>query len=225
MKNRIKILLHKLGIYEISRKIISKIYYPYKNYRIRSKTEIILKKLNDVFEKNTKDYWLDYGTLLGYVRERKIIKGDLDLDFGVIADKSLSTYLEKEEIYLIQQLEVEGVLTAEQYRYKDIGFDIFYYRLEDNKLKTNVWLALDYSIPQKVVYEQGKGELGENIFSIFQTKQITFYKVPFKIPENSDLYLKEHYGDDYMIPNPNFSHRDEKNRIKVDKKFKVLFYD
>ena len=226
MKDKVKILLFKLGIYNATRSVIKKIYYPYKNYRIRSKASIILKKIHKVFEKNTEDYWLDYGTLLGYVREKKIIKGDLDLDFGVVCKESLAKHLEKEEIYLINKLEVEGTLAAEQYRYQDIGFDIFYYRKKnDNQIETNVWLALDYSIPQKIAYEQGKGELGEILFSKIKTQEVEFYNIPFRIPTNSELYLNEHYGSEYMIPNPDFSHSDELNRKKINKTFKIEFYE
>lgn len=226
MKEKVKILLFKLGIYNTARSIIKKIYYPYKNYRIRSKASIILKKMYKVFEEHTEDYWLDYGTLLGYVREGKIIKGDLDLDFGVFCDKSLADYLKDEDIYLKEQTIVEGIIAAEQYYYEDIGFDVFYYReSKNNTMVTNVWLALDYSIPQKQIYEQQKGELGETIFTKIETKKIKFYNVDFKVPLNSDKYLKEHFGNDYMTPNPNFSHEDEINRKKIDKEFKVIFYE
>ena len=228
MKNKIKLLLHRLGIYELIRQAFIKVYYPYKNYKIRREASEILTRVGNVFENNTKDYWLDYGTLLGYVRERKIIKGDLDLDFGVIMEdksKSLQKYLEEYQIYLTQRMKVEGMIVAEQYRYKDIGFDIFYYRKENDKIITNVWLTTDHSVPQKISYEQGGGVLGETTFSAFDTMKIQFYGVWFRIPEDADLYLKEHYGDDYMIPNPNFSFDDEKNRVEVNKNFEVIFYE
>ncbi len=225
MKNTVKNLLHTLGIYETTRKVITKIYYPYKNYRIRTKASKILEKMQRVFETRGEEYWLDYGTLLGFVREGRIIKGDLDLDFGVLSQVSFEDELKKEQIYLTQRVTVEGVVAAEQYRYEDIGFDVFYYRkIADDKIATNVWLALDCSIPQKVVYEQGGGELGETVFSSFTTKEIVFYGVPFRVPEDSDRYLQEHFGEDYMIPNPNFTHRDEKNRIAIKKEFEMVFY-
>jgi len=227
MKNRIKILLHKIGAYDTARNLLIKIYYPYKNYQIRKKANIILSKLRNVFEEETDKYWLDYGTLLGYVRERKIIKGDLDLDFGIMVEddkKSLEKLLRSEDIFLIQRTIVEGRITMEQYQYKDIGFDIFYYRSMGDKIVTNVWLTDDYSVPQKISYENGGGILGETTFTAIDTEKVEFYEVPFYIPRNAELYLTEHFGEDYMIPNPNFSHKDEKNRIQVNKEFKVVFY-
>jgi len=228
MINKIKLLLHRLGVYEWMREGFIKVYYPYKNYKIRREASEILTRVCNVFENNTKDYWLDYGTLLGYVRERRIIKGDLDLDFGVIMEdknKSLQEYLREYQIYPTQQMKVEGMIVTEQYRYKNIGFDIFYYRKENDKIITNVWLTTDHSVPQRISYEQGGGVLGETTFSAFDTTKIQFYGVSFRTPKDADLYLKEHYGDDYMIPNPNFSFDDEKNRVEVNKNFEVIFYE
>lgn len=228
MKNQIKNLLYRMGIYDNVRKAIVKFYYPYKNYKIRKNAQDILERVCRVFEDHTEDYWLDYGTLLGYAREGKIIKGDLDLDFGVIVSdktKSLKDFLGKEEIYITQMTTVEGQITAEQYRYKDIGFDVFYYREESGKYITNIWLADDYTIPQKESYIQNKGKLYETSFSSFKTKEIKFYNTLFRVPEKPDHYLSEHFGDDFMIPNPNFNHDDEKNKVPVKKEFEVIFYE
>jgi hypothetical protein len=225
IKNFIKKGLYSIGIYDVSRKAIVVFYYPYKSYKIRKNAKIILDKLNTVFSEHTQDYWLDYGTLLGYVREKKIIKGDLDLDFGVISQETLAHYLKEEDIHITQQTIVDEVITMEQYRYKDIGFDIFYYRDIDDKFITNIWLADDYTIPQKESYNKDRGILYETTFSSLETIDIEFYETPFKIPKNYDLYLSEHYGDDYMIPNSHFRLEDEKNKQKVSKTFEVKFYE
>ena len=227
-KNQIKNLLYRMGIYDNVRKGIIKLYYPYKNYKIRKNAQAILEKVRRVFEEQAEEYWLDYGTLLGYVREGKIIKGDLDLDFGVILSdktKSLKDYLKREEVYITQMTTVEGEITAEQYRYKDIGFDIFYYRKVEETYVTNIWLADSYVIPQRESYAQNKGKLYETTFSSFATKEIKFYNVPFKVPGDYNRYLGEHFGKDYMVPNPNFTHDDEMNKVPVKKDFEVIFYE
>jgi len=226
MKNSVKTLLYKLGIYDGARNVIKKIYYPYKYYRVKQSVKPILKILKEVFDKQCQDYWLDYGTLLGYVRNGQIIKNDIDLDFGIIVDGdfSLQEILKEHNIYLTQRTVVEGTITLEQYSYNDIGFDIFYYRKEGDNIVTNIWFPTEYTLPQKVLYEQGNGNLSETTFSLFETEEIEFYSMPFRVPVNRDLYLKEHFGDDYMIPNSNWSYKDEKNRVDIEKEFKVEFY-
>jgi phosphorylcholine metabolism protein LicD len=227
MKNTIKTLLYKLGVYDSARNVIKKIYYPYKYYRIKQSVKPILKILKEVFDKQCQDYWLDYGTLLGYVRNGHIIKNDIDLDFGIIVDGnfSLQEILKEHNIYLTQRTVVEGTITLEQYTYNDVGFDIFYYRKEGDNIVTNIWFPTEYTLPQRVLYERGNGSLSETTFSLFEMEEIEFYSMPFRVPVNRDLYLKEHFGDDYMITNLNWSYQDEKNRVDIEKEFKVEFYE
>ena len=42
-----------------------------------------LKFIIEQFEKNEINYWIDSGTLLGLVRDGKLIEGDNDIDVGV----------------------------------------------------------------------------------------------------------------------------------------------
>ncbi len=226
MKNKIKNILNKLGVYDVARKAIIKFYYPYKYYKIEKNVKDILLRINPIFEKNTIDWWLDYGTLLGCVREGKVLKNDKDLDFGVLSKNgSLQKLMEKSGFTLTSRTTVEGVITLEQYDIKGIGFDIFYYRKEKDKLVTNIWYPKDYSIPQRESYKKGLGNLNEITFTYGKTKKVKFYDIKCKIPENDKLYLSENFGDDFMIPNPNFSRDDEKNRAVVQKEFKVDFYE
>ncbi len=225
MKNKIKNILNKLGVYDVARKFIIKFYYPYKNRKITKNVKGVLLRIKPIFDKNTLDWWLDYGTLLGCIREGKIIQNDIDLDFGLIEKNgSVQDAMEKAGFRLLNRTTVNGVITVEQYDIKGIGFDVFYYRKEYDKLVTNIWLINDASMPQQVAYKKGFGTLSETTFTYTDTKAAEFYGVNCKIPTNYELYLKEHFGDDYMTPNPNWSHEDEMNRVEVQKEFKVDFY-
>ena len=42
-----------------------------------------MKTLKEIFDRHRIGYWLDEGTLLGAVREKKFIEWDHDIDFGV----------------------------------------------------------------------------------------------------------------------------------------------
>jgi len=42
-----------------------------------------LREVKDVFDKNDVNFWLDTGTLLGAVRDGKMIEWDHDMDLGL----------------------------------------------------------------------------------------------------------------------------------------------
>ncbi len=55
---------------------------------IQKKEELLLKNLKDtkeIFDKNDITYWLDWGTLLGAIRDKKIIEFDDDLDLSTFS--------------------------------------------------------------------------------------------------------------------------------------------
>ena len=225
MKNIVKNILYKLGIYDVSRNIIKHIYYPYKHYKMKKNLTYILSSLRTVLSENCEDYWLDHGTLLGQYRSNALIGHDIDLDFGVKAKNTanLKEFLYNYNMILTQQTYVDGNIVMEQYSYKGVGFDIFYYQQKEENIVTYIWLANDYTIPQKESYNKGLGKLWEITFSDISTKDIGFYDCDFRVPVDTAKYLSEHFGDDFMIPNPNWQHSDETNRANVEKSFEVRF--
>lgn len=72
----------------------------FKNIGARTKEEIFLENLKDIkeiFDKYNIQFWLDWGTLLGAVREGKIIEWDHDIDLGIMAKgfkKNISVFSE-----------------------------------------------------------------------------------------------------------------------------------
>lgn len=78
-----------------------------------------LKEIKEVFDKFNVSYWLDLGTLLGAVRDRKIIPWDDDVDIGVREESwdkilSLLSELRKRGFYV----EVEDWKLAESFVYR-----------------------------------------------------------------------------------------------------------
>lgn len=158
-------------------------------------------------------YWLTFGTLLGAIREKHFIKNDNDIDVGVMDDfnnelvhKSLIRNGFKRcrnfEIYTKNGIEEKGgELTYEK---QGVFIDIFIFHKDINR---NAYIYTHDARPPG-----------------FCTKDIHFYSVvrriylPFdglvsykflntevNIPINYTTYLSAHYGEDYMISNPNWS--------------------
>ena len=49
-------------------------------------SELLLECI-DFFNKNNIRYWVDWGTLLGLVRDKGLIPWDKDVDFGVLREE------------------------------------------------------------------------------------------------------------------------------------------
>lgn len=56
----------------------------------------VFQDVIDVFNKVKLYYWIDYGTLLGAIREDDFIKGDVDIDIGFYGDPTKATEKLKE---------------------------------------------------------------------------------------------------------------------------------
>jgi phosphorylcholine metabolism protein LicD len=79
----------------------------------------ILKEIKEVFDAAGISYWLDCGTLLGAVREQRIIPWDNDIDFGVREEDwtkilSILSEFKKRRFYI----EVEDFRLPNSYTYK-----------------------------------------------------------------------------------------------------------
>jgi len=52
-----------------------------------------LKEIKEIFDENNLPFYLDWGTLLGFVKYKKMLAGDDDLDLGI-----LEVYMNNESI-------------------------------------------------------------------------------------------------------------------------------
>ena len=62
---------------------IGRIIYYRENRNFRKHSKDTLLALDSVFRGLSIPYWLDFGTLLGAVREKDFIQHDLDIDVGM----------------------------------------------------------------------------------------------------------------------------------------------
>jgi len=173
--------------------------------------KIALKLLNDItniLDEHKVKYWLDFGTLLGVVRENRILPWDDDID--------ISIFEEDEKVML------EKVLPA----IKNAKYRAYTRRLKENvgplkegnirsfKIRNNRffffrgYVKLDIFIMYKhqeslYWYELGEPHaLPQNLVSEF--KMIDFNGKKYRIPKDYDTYLTHHYGD-WKTPNPDYN--------------------
>lgn len=151
-----------------------------------------LKKLTDLLEKNNIKYWIDYGTLLGAYRNKKVIPYDPDLDITVLLNET-SKHLPEllcKNYYIMDFWEDRYICTYPKNNSKFTMAHIdIYFAYEDNLfIKSKIW----------------DGIYIRSLF-INRLQDIELNGFIFKAPYHLKDYLSIKYGDDFLIEKENFS--------------------
>ena len=187
----------------------------YINYEINFNSNDEQKAINTLFDvKNILnhqliDYWIEGGTLLGAIRDKKLIPWDHDIDMGIInnSDKQIEDLIKRlkkdfyvsvkgfdknENIWNLGKYRVLKVYPKKKIFFKDkLCLDIFIY-----------YLGNIPNIKEKVYKYVVWGKNGFHKRKFFdQTEQIKFYNDTINIPSNSTDFLEIKYGSDWKIPN------------------------
>jgi len=158
----------------------------------------VLKDISDLLELEKIQYWLDGGTLLGVVRDNKLIDGDIDIDIGILIEDAEVLYLcllnsQYNICYFYEDSKSNKcIIRAEKYNV-GVDFEIFknngkcYYRdsprlppRNTRNVNRNKLAVLRYEFDNDLI---------DNLVPI------NFFNVPLMIPKNYDNYLSVYYSD------------------------------
>lgn len=156
-------------------------------------------------------YWLEFGTLLGAVREKNFINHDLDIDIGVFKSEfsqQVSEVLEKKGFQKVHSfyLKGSGEVVEETYEYKKVSIDLFFfYPCEENKSVYCYEFIPEPGLSWGETQKKYGGFLARKLF--FPDDEFVkyhFLDLVVNIPRNYKQHLSVHYGDDFMTPDPNW---------------------
>lgn len=136
-----------------------------------------LLDLNEILNSAGIEFFLVSGTLLGCIREGKLLSHDKDIDVGIWSDVQIEKVilaLKKSGVFYIQASRSNLALRVKHVN--GTAIDIFLHFREKN----NYW--------------HGGSKLKWNN-TPFSLTEHTFLNRIFLIPENYDLYLSENYGN------------------------------
>ena len=164
----------------------------------------VLCELKLIFDKLGIINFADFGTLLGLIRDDKLLSHDLDLDYGIIhgdfSIQDINLHLERIGFSLWREYFYRRKIVQLSYHYKNIKVDINIYQKYRGQMKT--WLF--YRSP-KTIYKNNERNIVEMEYSsIDKTKPIKVKGCSINIPENNEYLLKEKYGENWKTPDKNW---------------------
>jgi len=223
IKLYIKIFLEKLNILGL---IYNSNLWKNKNkisqHSFQNKAPKIFDFLINEIQKNNLTIWPTFGTLLGLIRNNKLLDNDNDLDFGSLYNERIQNKISK--IFYSIGLKkiitcyVDNVIVLEKFIYNDIEIDIYYFFEESGK-----YVSYDFE-QDGLLTVQENINLGKkiipykNIYSKFDLNFTTINGKSFFIPEPIKNHLIDLYGYNYEKPDYNWHNNKRKNRYKMNDK-------
>lgn len=167
-----------------------------------------LNALKTCLDENNVPFFLISGTLLGFIRENRLLSHDKDIDIGVWNSHSveqLKTIIKNSGCFYILPIYSKDILVVRHVN--GINIDIFIHYRTDN----------DY-------WHAGRKCSWHN--TPFELSRRYFLGNEYLIPHDYELYLCENYGENWLIPNTNFdSALDTPNmRILSQSDFVIYLY-
>lgn len=156
---------------------------------------IELKNVTNILRELNIKYWIDYGTLLGAYRNKKVINHDYDLDISILFDKevfnseSLCEILSRD--YYIMHHSVDSyicIYPKNNPQFTMVHIDIYFWHIESKLVKSITWSNI---YTPKHFYDE--------------LESVELNGLDFKCPRHLDQYLQFRYGIDFMEEKPNYS--------------------
>ncbi|MFT3888589.1 MAG: LicD family protein [Arachnia sp.] len=159
----------------------------------------------------------DFGTLLGLIREGRLLSHDLDIDLGVIANDHLDhdrirIALERFGFKVWREYHVGGRLVEASFRLMGVKVDLNYYRVDDEGSKA--WLL--YRDPDKSYGPRERDVVEMSYSPIREMTTITVQGVDIVVPANADELLAEKYGPTWRVPDKGWIYWESPAATKID---------
>lgn len=183
-------------------------YFGLQKNALQKRGPAIVWSICEALDKTGARYFLDCGTLLGFVRDKGPVANDLDIDFGIYLDESfdkesldnvmLSIGMKPRRAFYYKDMPVEisysnGILNIDFFRHFDSNDTTSVYsfhRLPDRKYPSSKHYTayISHWVPiESIDYVDVGGHL-------------------LPIPSNYDAYIASHYGTDWRTPNPDWKY-------------------
>mgnify|MGYP003309673847 CR=1 FL=1 len=167
-------------------------------------------------------FYFALGTALGVFRDNKLLSRDMDLDIVLFVNSQdeICQFREKvisKGLKWKLSFDVSSIgCVQDTFDYDGIRIDIHYAFLPD---MPDAKLYALYSLSDgvnKVLYWK---------ISTDKVKKTNFQNMLINLPDKTEQFLKYVYGDNWMIPDPNYIYWENPSAIKIDLKGDINYID
>ena len=182
-----------------------------------------LFSIQTALEKEELLFFVDFGTLLGFVREGKPLSWDYDMDFGLLIDDDqkwdiLNKAMNNIGFEQIKQFSYKKVITEKTYRKDDVYVDFFrHFSLGDTSCYYVYYAEKDYEYKDE---NQLHARMTKTV-KISGTKELEVEDGKVYVPNEYIKYLEDVFGADWKVPNPNWTAKPTDNIFYLEE-FGVL---
>ena len=194
-------------------KVLKWMYYDFfvglaqRRARIRIQTHgyELLEHVHNILESESIDFFVDFGTLLGFIREGDFLTHDLDIDIGVLVEddntrKRVRNALVNGGCKLNSTSIYNSTITRESYAFLGIKFDVGFY--ETGGKDSICYL---FYVPNDThLMPNERHVVRMRYSSIDGVEKRRFTDITINIPKDSERLLEEKYGADWRIPDKNW---------------------
>lgn len=152
-------------------------------------------------------YFADYGTLLGIIRDNKLISWDDDIDYGILADDSFDWKGFEKQLSLfgfrkIKEFKYKETITEQTYQKGQLSVDFFSHKNNKEHCISHLYYRKDdFIYHSKYEYHVRVCKCHR----INHTKQIFFEGIRVNVPENAEELLADIYTESWRIPDINWN--------------------
>lgn len=181
----------------------------------------VLRKVSKVLEKEGIPYILEAGTLLGVVRENRLLPWDNDMDI------TITRQYEKKLLNTLWKMRLRGLKAKPKYYERDLKYfkqgdlRIIKVRYRNNLPFFKARVMLDIFIKRKIENEYFwtvgvKAPVLKSVPERFYDElgKIEFDGKSYSVPKDHEGYLEEHYGKDWRTPVKEWDFRTSDNSVK-----------
>ena len=204
-------------------KLKTKYYFDAQKKALQRNGNLLMQKIDSALEDKGARFFIDCGTLLGMVRDQKLIAHDRDMDYGIYFDDKFTKEMLDEAMLSIgmkkhREFYFRGRPVEVSYSNGLTNID-FFDHIEDDEF-SKVY-AFYRDVEKKYPSDKHYSVLEMRRKLITGISRVNISGMDVNIPENAEEYLESAYTENWRIPDPTWSYFSEPGMHRIENEFGI----